>query len=246
MWSATWPREVQTLARDFLKEYVQVVIGTLDLKANTHIKQLFEFVDGGDKLRVLMGVLERVKEGDRTLIFTETKRDAEDVTGFLRRNGWPARSIHGDKTQYERDAVMAEFRDGRSWLLVATNIVARGIDVKDVRLVINYDMPKDIADYIHRIGRTGRKTNEGYGEGTAVSFLSRDDGRLARDLIRILEEAKQPVPPELMDLDRGGFRGGGGGGYRGRGGGGGYRGGGGGRGGGLSGSNDIPVAPRRY
>eukprot|EP01029_Cantina_marsupialis_P010321 TRINITY_DN2346_c0_g7_i2.p1 TRINITY_DN2346_c0_g7~~TRINITY_DN2346_c0_g7_i2.p1 ORF type:complete len:132 (+),score=55.12 TRINITY_DN2346_c0_g7_i2:880-1275(+) len=131
--------------------------------------------------------------------------------------------------------------------MVATDVAARGLDVKDVRFVINFDFPQNgIEDYIHRIGRTGRKTNEGYAHGTAISFFSSKNAGKARELVKVLEDAKQEVPPQLRTMAATAMssrRGGGGrrGGYR-RGGGGGFQSG----GRSMTGSNSLPIGQRQY
>lgn len=226
------------MARDFLKDYIQVTVGSTELTASKHIEQIVEVIDDFQKSRRVFKILDGIKDGDRTLIFCETKRGADELTRNLRREGWPALSIHGDKSQSERDWVLNEFKTGKSWLMVATDVASRGIDVKDIKLVINYDMPKNIEDYIHRIGRTGRKTLKGFAKGKAITFFSAKNAKLGRELVRILREANQTVPQQLEQFS---YMGGGGG--KRRGGGGGYRGGGGGR----TGSNNIPLGnrPRR-
>jgi ATP-dependent RNA helicase DDX5/DBP2 len=181
------------------------------------------------KREALFRHLRNIAPGTRVLIFSETKRGCEDLVRLLRQDGFPALAIHGDKEQRERDMALAEFKNGKSPILAATDVASRGLDVKEVKFVINFDFPKEIEDYVHRIGRTGRKTNEGYNEGTAISFFTPSNSRLAGRLITVMTEAQQAVPPELQDLARGG---GGGGGYGGKpryGGGGGRGGGGGGR-----------------
>jgi len=168
-------------------------------------------------------------DGSKVLIFTGTKRTADNLTRTLRQDGWPARAIHGDKTQNERDWVLQEFRAGKSPLLIATDVAARGLDVKDIKTVINYDFPGAMEDYVHRVGRTGRAGDV----GTAVSFFVPSvDGKKTQKLIEVLKETKQQVPPELYKFigygGGGGHHGGfgrGGGGYRGGGRGGGGRGG---------------------
>lgn len=91
-----------------------------------------------------------------TLVFVETKRCADSLEGYLREHNFPATSIHGDRSQYEREAALKSFRSGRTPILVATDVAARGLDIPHVTHVINYDLPTDIDDYVHRIGRTGR------------------------------------------------------------------------------------------
>jgi ATP-dependent RNA helicase DDX5/DBP2 len=240
LWSATWPREIQALARDFLRDPIQVNIGQLELTANQNVTQVIKVINDQDKKRALYDVLERAMDGSKVLIFTGTKRTADQLTGDLRRDGWPARAIHGDKSQSERDWVLAEFRSGKSPLMIATDVAARGIDVKDIKTVINYDFPAQLEDYVHRIGRTGRAGQK----GTAYSFFTIADARKARELIGILKQTNQEVPADLYNMSSaggggggGGFRSRGGGGGGGRGGrsGGGYRGGHGGGGGGGGG-----------
>ena len=212
MWSATWPKDVQQLARDFLKDAIQVTIGNMEIKASHHIKQIVDFVEDNEKHRKLLEYLEKIMDGSRILIFTETKKNADMLTRALRNDGWPALAIHGDKTQQERDWVLAEFKSGKSPLMIATDVASRGLDVKEIKYVVNYDMPKEIEDYVHRIGRTGRKTNEGYNEGTAISYFSAQNAPLASKLVAILQEASQVVPAQLlaMAISGGGFGGGGG------------------------------------
>jgi len=184
--------------------------------------------DEDEKKRKLYGILEKVMDGRRIMIFTSTKRTADNICFALRRDGFPARAIHGDKPQDERDFVMQEFKNGKTPLLIATDVASRGLDVKDISTVIQYDMANSIEDYVHRIGRTGRAG----AKGAAYTLFTLSDGKKARDLVKVLREAKQDVPRELEDMcsAMGGGRGGYGG--RGRFGGGGFGGGRGGYGGG--------------
>lgn len=230
MWSATWPKEVQRLAHDYLNDQIQVRIGSLELSASHNIKQIVEVVEEYDKRSKLFEKLHELTNGDstlRTIIFTSKKRTADNVTRNLRQEGFPAMAIHGDKAQNERDYVLRSFREGTSPIMVATDVAARGIDVKGVSLVINFDYPTNSEDYVHRIGRTGRAGQS----GTAYTMFTEDDKKQTRDLVQVLTESKQEVPPQLLEWSRGsrggggnfrygGGRGGGRGGYgsRGRGG----------------------------
>lgn len=222
MWSATWPKEVQGLARDLCKEDpVHINIGSFQLTACHNIKQHVEVVSEYEKRPKLRALLQKIMDGSKILIFAETKKGADNLTRDLRTDGWPALSIHGDKKQEERTWVLNEFKHGKSPIMVATDVASRGLDVKDVRYVINFDFPNQIEDYVHRIGRTGRAGTQ----GSAYTFFLPEKYRLARDLVKVLEEAKQDVPPELKQLvgggdDQGGRRWGGGGQGGGRGGGG--------------------------
>merc|ERR1711879_58439 len=103
----------------------------------------------------------------------------------------PADSIHGDRSQMQRDSSMKDFRTGRTKVLVATDVVARGIDIRDIRVVVNYDMPTNIESYVHRIGRTAR----GNGRGVSLGYVVADDiDRLARDLVPLLQRSEQEIP----------------------------------------------------
>ncbi|KAL4785144.1 P-loop containing nucleoside triphosphate hydrolase protein [Aspergillus varians] len=239
MWSATWPKDVRQLASDFLNDYIQVNIGSMDLSANHRITQIVEVISDFEKRDRMIKHLEKIMEtqGSKCLVFTGTKRIADEITRFLRQDGWPALSIHGDKQQQERDWVLNEFKTGKSPIMVATDVASRGIDVRDITHVLNYDYPNNSEDYVHRIGRTGRAG----AKGTAITFFTTDNAKQARDLVTILTEAKQQIDPRLAEMVR--YGGGGGGGYGrwgGRGGGGGR-----GRGNNPTASNSAPLGNNR-
>lgn len=196
MWSATWPKEVRKLARDYLSDSLFVNVGSLDLTANHNIVQKVEMVEEPEKAGRLIQMLQELMQHEnlKTLIFVETKRKADELTRQMRRDGWPTLAIHGDKQQSEREWVLNEFRQGKTPVLIVTDVAARGLDVNDIKVVINYDYPNGGSeDYIHRIGRTGRVDKT----GTAITFFTHSDAKMAGDLIRILEEAGQPVPEQL-------------------------------------------------
>merc|ERR1719189_599249 len=235
MWSATWPREVRRLAEDFLTDYVHINVGSQEMHANHNILQIVDVCEEHQKEQKLARLLEEIgcESKNKILIFVETKRKCDDLTRLMRRDGFPAMCIHGDKQQKERDWVLGEFRRGSTSILVATDVAARGLDVDDVKFVINYDYPNNSEDYIHRIGRTGRKDTT----GTAYTLFTSGNAAKAKDLVEVLTEAKQVVNPKLQEIaqcagfnkraGRGGFRPGGGrgGGFRPGGGRGGGRGG---------------------
>lgn len=132
MFSATWPKEVQKLAHDFLNNFIQVNIGSTDLAANHRIRQVIEVCSDFDKRGRLIKHLDQIsQENAKVLIFTNTKRIADDLTKYLRQDGWPALAIHGDKQQQERDWVLAEFKSGRSPIMVATAVASRGLGMYD-------------------------------------------------------------------------------------------------------------------
>merc|ERR1712113_1251596 len=198
MWSATWPKEIQALANDYLNEYYQVTVGSLDLAGNKDVTQMIEVCPDQDKYRNLLRYLrENWSPKDRVLVFVETKKGCDMLTRSLRMDGFQARAMHGDKSQEERDWVLREFKSCQSTLLVATDVAARGLDVDDIRMVVNFDMPNNMEDYVHRIGRTGRAGKK----GIAVSFFVSDkNGRLARELVEILSRTSQNIPNELQAL----------------------------------------------
>ncbi|GBN53142.1 putative ATP-dependent RNA helicase DDX17 [Araneus ventricosus] len=198
MWSATWPKEVRALAEDFLKEYVQINIGALQLCANHNITQIIDVCEEHEKENKLFKLLEEImgQSDNKTIIFAETKRKVDDLTKRMRRDGWPAMCIHGDKSQPERDWVLNEFRSSRSPILVATDVAARGLDVDDIKFVINFDYPNCSEDYVHRIGRTARSNKS----GTAYTFFTTSNSKQANDLIGVLQEANQVINPRLYDI----------------------------------------------
>ncbi|XP_017879415.1 DEAD-box ATP-dependent RNA helicase 20 [Ceratina calcarata] len=198
MWSATWPKEVQALAEDFLTDYIQINIGSLTLAANHNIRQIIEICQEHEKEMKLSNLLREIGKdrGSKMIIFVETKKKVDDITKTIKRDGWPAISIHGDKSQPERDYVLSEFRNGKTMILVATDVAARGLDVEDVKYVINFDYPNSSEDYIHRIGRTGRCQSA----GTAYAYFTPNNARQAKELISVLEEAGQVINPQLADL----------------------------------------------
>ncbi|XP_042403120.1 DEAD-box ATP-dependent RNA helicase 14-like isoform X2 [Zingiber officinale] len=204
MFTATWPKEVRKIAADLLVHPVQVNIGSSDeLVANTSITQYVEVITPVEKQRRVEQILRNQDAGSKVLIFCTTKRMCDQLSRTLARQ-FKAAAIHGDKSQAERDRVLSQFRTGRSPILVATDVAARGLDIKDIRVVINYDFPTGVEDYVHRIGRTGRAG----ATGVSYTFFCQQDSKYASDLVKILEGANQKVPKELKDMvSRGGHGG---------------------------------------
>lgn len=129
-----------------------------------------------------MSILFELPRDGKAIIFCATKKGCEGLSHTLSREGFRCISIHGDKSQKDRDFAMENFKDNRVRLLIATDVASRGLDVRDITYVINYDMPKIIEDYVHRIGRTGRAG----ANGIAITFFATDeDVRLARDFIDV-------------------------------------------------------------
>lgn len=192
MYSATFPEEVQGLARKFLQDYIFLAVGPVG-GANSDVVQSILEVEKNKKRETLMDVLSQ-GELDKTLVFVETKRNADFLAAFLSGKNLPTTSIHGDREQKEREEALRDFKSGSMKILVATAVAARGLDIKGVAHVINYDMPKSIDEFVHRIGRTGRVGNT----GRATSFYeSSSDSAIAGDLAKVLKDAGQVVPSFL-------------------------------------------------
>lgn len=136
----------------------------------------------------------------------ETKRGADFLASLLSETEFPTTSIHGDRLQRQREEALADFKSGKMKVLIATSVAARGLDIKNVNHVVNYDLPTSIDEYVHRIGRTGRVGNN----GRATSFFDpENDTAIAGDLVKILEGAGQEVPDFLQNFSSGGGGGGG-------------------------------------
>lgn len=209
MFSATFPVDIQHLARDFLSDYIFLSVGRVG-STSENITQRVLYVEDEDKKSALLDLLSASNDG-LTLIFVETKRMADQLTDFLIMQNFAATAIHGDRTQGERERALMAFKSGRANLLVATAVAARGLDIPNVTHVINYDLPSDVDDYVHRIGRTGRAGNT----GVSTAFFNRGNKNIVKGLVEILTEANQDVPAFLNDISResSGIRGGRGGGF---------------------------------
>ncbi|KAG7263903.1 hypothetical protein CRUP_021222 [Coryphaenoides rupestris] len=212
MFSATFPKEIQILARDFLEDYIFLAVGRVG-STSENITQKVVWVEESDKRSFLLDLLnatvlpsevqdntgdtvEKPGKDSLTLVFVETKKGADALEDFLYREGYACTSIHGDRSQRDREEALHQFRSGRCPILVATAVAARGLDISNVKHVINFDLPSDIEEYVHRIGRTGRVGNL----GLATSFFNDKNGNITKDLLDILVEAKQEVPSWLESL----------------------------------------------
>jgi ATP-dependent RNA helicase DDX3X len=198
LFSATFPKEIQRLASDFLSNYIFLAVGRVGSSTDL-IVQRVEFVQECDKRSHLMDLLHAQRENggnskqSLTLVFVETKKGADSLEYWLCGNGFPATTIHGDRTQQEREQALRSFKSGRTPILVATDVAARGLDIPHVAHVVNFDLPKDIDDYVHRIGRTGRAGKS----GLATAFFNDNNSLLARSLAELMQESNQEVPAWL-------------------------------------------------
>ncbi|CAE6389329.1 unnamed protein product [Rhizoctonia solani] len=193
MFSATWPESVRRLASTFQKDPVRVTVGKDELQANSRVEQVVEvFDDVREKDRRL---IQRLKElghkpntssPDRVLIFALYKKECDRVTQSLGSRGFHALAIHGDLSQSQRMKALEDFKTARTTLLVATDVAARGLDIPEVKAVINYTFPLTVEEYIHRIGRTGR----GGRSGKSITFFTGADHEraLAGEFARVLKD----------------------------------------------------------
>lgn len=194
LFSATMPQKFQDFAQDALVRPVVVNVGRAGA-ANLDVIQEVEYVKDEAKIRYLLECLN--KTAPPVLIFCESKADVDNTHEYLLIKGVQAASIHGGKDQVDRNAAIAHFKAGTKDVLVATDVAAKGLDFPDIQHVINFTMPKEIENYVHRIGRTGRcgKT------GVATTFINGNvESQVLKDLKHLLKEAKQRVPPVLREL----------------------------------------------
>ena len=182
MFSATMPDNIRQLAQSFLHEPETVMVTPPAATADRVEQSLCMVRSQADKRPQTLNLLEQRENPGRTLIFTRTKHGANRLASFLSGQDYPASAIHGDKSQGTRERMLREFRSGETPILVATDIAARGIDVKDIQLVINYDLPEEPEVYVHRIGRTARAG----AEGQAIALCSPDEVGKARDIHKML------------------------------------------------------------
>ena len=197
MFSATFPKEIQLLAQDFLNDYLFLTVGVVG-SANTDVEQIVHNVSKHKKRDKLLEIINDIGN-ERTMVFTDTKKQADFLALFLSQKNYPTTSIHGDRLQSQREQALASFKSGESTIIVCTAVAARGLDIANVTHVINYDMPNTIDEYVHRIGRTGRCGNT----GKAISFFDTEndeDRKLARFLVRTLMQANQMVPDWLNSI----------------------------------------------
>lgn len=203
MWSATWPPAVQSLANEFLNNYIRLTVGSLELAANPNIEQHIKICDPCDKMnefrKILVKIFRKdVKSGEESkiLVFARTKKNVELINQYIQDCGVRSVCLHGDKTQYKRDYILKSFREDKTKILVATDVAGRGLDVNGIKYIINYDYPDITEDYVHRIGRTARRNEK----GTSYTLFTPSDSRLAADLIKIMRKAHQTVGRDLIEL----------------------------------------------
>lgn len=197
MFSATWPMEVHQLAQEFMDPNpIKVVVGSEDLSANHDVMQIVEVLEENSRDRRLVSLLEKYHESqrNRVIVFVLYQKEADRVERMLQGRGWKVVAIHAGKPQSTRTKSLSLFKSGTCPLLIATDVAARGLDIPDVEVVINYSFPLTTEDYVHRIGRTGRAGKK----GVAHTFFTKENKGLAGELVNVLREAKQHIPPDLV------------------------------------------------
>jgi probable ATP-dependent RNA helicase DDX4 len=188
--SATFKQDAQNIAREFMKpNFLFITVGLVGA-ANEDVKQEFVKVERSQKKKELLQILQKNPD-DKVIVFTQTKATADIISGYLTSMGVQCTSIHGDRHQSQREEALAHFKRGIRRCLVASPVGERGLDLPKVSIVINYDMPGELDEYVHRIGRTGRIGNT----GRAISFFDPDrDHKVIGELTKALRQAQQEVP----------------------------------------------------
>lgn len=201
MFSATIPSEVQEIAYQFMKDECYLITTNKNKEnkngynANENVEQTIYYVEDEEKIMKLHEILQNI-EGN-VIIFLEMKKSVDKLEGFLLNRNYNAIGIHGDKLQVERQKAIKKFSSGEIPILVATDVASRGLDFPNVSYVFNFDMPKNIEDYIHRIGRTGRVGNK----GKAISFYNTKNKQIGFDLVKELKKANQKIPDFLQEFN---------------------------------------------
>ncbi|XP_037929964.1 probable ATP-dependent RNA helicase DDX43 [Teleopsis dalmanni] len=175
---------------------IQVCVGSLDLTATHTVSQNVELLEDADKFNTVLAFLKNLKSTDKVIIFCSKRARADDLSSDLSLKGLSTQCIHGSRDQTDREQALADIASGDIQVLIATDVASRGLDIEDITHVINFDFPRNIEEYVHRVGRTGRAGRT----GTAISYITRSDWGVAKDLIRILEEAGQAAPEELYRM----------------------------------------------
>lgn len=197
LFSATFPRTIEKLAKGLLRFPVEIIVGERTT-VNKDIKQLVEIrADDQDKfLRLLQLLGEWYDSSGQVLIFVDKQEKADGLYLDLTNLGYPCLSLHGGKDQVDRDHTLHEFKAGKKRIMVATSVAGRGLDVPAIVLVINFNCPNHLEDYVHRVGRTGRAGRK----GVAYTFLTEKDDQYAHVIIQALKKSGQSIPPDLQNL----------------------------------------------
>ncbi|XP_065842344.1 probable ATP-dependent RNA helicase DDX46 [Oscarella lobularis] len=195
MFSATFPRQMEALARKILAKPIEVQVGGRSVVCKD-VLQTVIVIDNHQKFFKLLELLGIYQEQGSVLVFVEKQESADQLFRELLKQSYPCLALHGGMDQYDRDSTIGDFKSGVCKLLIATSVAARGLDVRQLILVINYDCPNHYEDYVHRCGRTGRAGRKGY----AYTFVTHDQNKIGGEIVRALELSGTPVPQELEEL----------------------------------------------
>uniref|UniRef100_A0A8C8F870 Probable ATP-dependent RNA helicase DDX46 n=1 Tax=Oncorhynchus tshawytscha TaxID=74940 RepID=A0A8C8F870_ONCTS len=195
MFSATFPRAMEALARRILSKPIEVQVGGRSVVCSD-VEQHVLVIEEDQKFLKLLEILGHYQEKGSVIIFVDKQEHADGLLKDLMKASYPCMSLHGGIDQYDRDSVINDFKNGACRLMVATSVAARGLDIKQLILVVNYNCPNHYEDYVHRAGRTGRAGNKGF----AYTFITDEQARYAGDIIKALELSGSPVPKELEQL----------------------------------------------
>jgi ATP-dependent RNA helicase DDX46/PRP5 len=201
LFSATFPKQMDSLARKILRKPLEITVGGRSVVA-AEIEQIVEVRVEDTKFNRLLEILGQMYNEDpecRTLVFVDRQEAADNLLRELMRKGYLCMSLHGGKDQVDRDSTIADFKSGVVPIVIATSVAARGLDVKQLKLVINYDAPNHMEDYVHRAGRTGRAGNK----GTCVTFITPEQERYSVDIYRALKASNVTIPKDLEELANG-------------------------------------------
>lgn len=195
MFSATFPRQMEALARRILQKPIEIQVGGRSVVCKD-VEQHVVILDEEQKFLKLLELLGLYQEHGSILVFVDKQENADILLKDLMKASYNCMSLHGGIDQFDRDSTIIDFKNGKVKLLIATSVAARGLDVKQLILVVNYDCPNHYEDYVHRCGRTGRAGNKGF----AYTFITPEQERYAGDIIRAFELATVPVPDSLRNL----------------------------------------------
>ena len=200
MFSATIPKNVIEISKKFMRDECYLIsnknnFDKNEYNTNENVEQKIYYVEDNDKIGKLHEIFQKIQ--GNAIIFLETKKSVDNLENFLSKRNYNVLAIHGDKPQIQRQEAIRLFSNGEVPILIATDVASRGLDFPNVSYVFNFDMPKNIEDYIHRIGRTGRVGNK----GMAISFYNEKNKVIAEDLVKEMKKAKQEIPDFLEKFD---------------------------------------------
>ena len=200
LFSATFPKQMESLARKILQKPLEITVGGRSVVAK-EIEQIVEVREELSKFNRLLEILGKIYNEDelaRTLIFVDRQEHADNLLYQLRLKGYVCMSLHGGKEQVDRDQTITDFKNGVIPIVIATSVAARGLDVKLLKLVINYDAPNHMEDYVHRAGRTGRAGNN----GTCITFITPEQEKYSVDIEKALVASGANVPEDLKSMSQ--------------------------------------------